>query len=292
MAKKKVTKKKAPAKKKVAKKKAPAKRPAAKKKAPAKKRPTRAAGAKRPSYKASASATKAMTKRRGLFFDLPANSRTQVRVMPRFDKDEDGEQVESIMVKNVLHYNLKDKDGEGIALGCLDEHGTAETGDYCYMCALAEWLAGQEDPNLHKLGTGFGSLEAEQLLYIQAWLYTPGTKEWEGPKIIKIKPTLANKLGDLISSAEDFGQTPFVDPDEGQVVVLTKTGEKKQTRYDVITTGNFINMDDVDENWVKTVIMDLPSKLDVKVWDIDEQKKAAVRTYPDFPWDEIEDDIG
>lgn len=260
---------------------------APKKKAPAKKRPTRAAGAKRPSYRVSAAATKAMTKRKGLFMDLAANTDLYVRVMPRLDGEE------SIFAQTHLHYKMKGKDGADIALGCLEEHGDEDTGYDCYLCQLAEWLAAQEDKNLHKMGTGFGSIEAGEQLYIQAWVFEPSTKEWSGPRLVKCKPTIAGKLGDLIASAEDFGSTPFVDFDEGQIIKLTRTGStKNDTRYEVTPTGEFISMDEVDEHWAKNAIKSLPAKLEVRVWDIDEQKQAAHRAFPDLPWDIIEEDIG
>ena len=247
-------------------------------------------GATRPKFKASAAANRAMTKRKSIYHTLQKGTNT-LRILPRYD--EVGLEQGAIFVLQRLHYDVNSgfpslEDAERkVAPACLQEHGDGN----CYMCNLVEWLKTQDvDERLVDLGE---ELFATKQLQAQAWIWDPSSKTWYGPRIVKIPNGVANDLTDLISVAEDNDMPVFCDPDEGQGVAITRSGEGRYgTKYSVHATGKQQSMDDIDPNWWENCIKDLPAKLEMKVYDIDQQKEVLVNAHPDLPWDLIEEAIG
>jgi hypothetical protein len=256
------------------------------KKAPAKTK----AGATRPKFKASAAANRAMTERKTMFFSFPANTTTTVRIIPRYD--DVGLEQGALFVLQRLHYDveggfsLPNDPQRKIAPACLQEHGDGN----CYMCNLIDWLKAQDDERLQNLGS---DLYATEQLQAQAWILDPSSKDWYGPKIVKVPKSVANDMTNAISMAEDNDMPVFCDPDEGMGMAVTRTGQGRfGTKYSTQLTGKVMSMDDIDPDWWERCIKDLPAKLDMKVLNIDEQKEILVHAHPDLPWDAIEDDIG
>lgn len=268
------------------------------KKAPAKKATpktkTTAAGATRPKFKASAAANRRMTKRESLYHTFQPGVNT-VRIVPRYDAE--GLDKGAIFVLQQLHYGVEGgytslEDAERkVAPACLREHGDGN----CYICNLAEWLARQDDERLASLGDPKAdkNILYTRQLQAQAWLWDPSSKKWYGPRIVKVPGGVANELTDLITVADDNDMPVFCDPDEGQGVAITKTGSGRYgTKYSVHATGKTQSMDAVDPEWWNKCIKDLPTKLAMTTYNIDQQKELLVTAHPDLPWDAIEAEIG
>jgi len=249
-----------------------------------------ASGATRPKFKASAAANRAMTKRQSIYHTLQQGTNT-LRLVPRYD--DEGLAQGAIFVLQRLHYDVNSgfpslEDSERkVAPACLQEHGDGN----CYICNFVEWCKTQGvDERLVELGE---EMYATKQLQAQAWLLDPTSKQWYGPRIVKIPNGVATDLTDLISVAEDNDMPVFCDPDEGQGVAITRTGQGRYgTKYSVHATGKIQSMDDIDPDWWNKCIKDLPAKLDMKVYDIDQQKEMLVNAHPDLPWDLIEKEIG
>ena len=262
-------------KKTAAKKAAPA---AAKGKTSAKAAPARA-GANKPDYNIDPAATQKMTDRKGLFFKFPVGN-TSFRFLPQFNNKP------SIFSKSVLHYTVKTDDMQrNIAPGCLEEHGEGQ----CYICAFVDWLKETEDPVLEKIAK---DLTARPQLNVQAFVQD-ASKEWMGPVIVGVGSKLAQDMSSLLSMAKDNDLPYFCDPYMGETLVVNRVGTGMfDTKYTLMQTGKRGSLDTLILDWESRVIRDLWKKLDVKVLNVTEQKKALHRTYPDLPWQEIQKAIG
>lgn len=250
------------------------------KKKTAKKKTTKKPGLAKPSWSVNAGATRAMTKRSSVFFPLP-QGRTTLRVLPRFDG------ASSLFARSVLHYKTQSLDNaeRNIAPACLREHGDGN----CYLCNLVEFLKASDEPVLAAIGE---DLYPTTNLHLQAFVYDRDTKSWYGPRLVRVPKSVGDKMADLLTVAADNDMPVFCDPENGQGITVIKSGEGLRTRYDVQPTSKFENLDDIVPGWEKQIIKDMWEKLDVKVLDIDKQKRAAFQTWPDLPWAEIEAEIG
>lgn len=258
-----------------------------KKKAPAKKtsaKSTQSAGASRPAYDLDPVETMKQTERKGLFFKFPVGA-TPVRFLPQFKKGE-----RSLFCKTTLHYTVKTEDGQrNIAPACLKVHGSGNGEDFCYICAFIDWLKETGDPMLMKVAD---DLFPSETLNVQAFVQD-AAKEWVGPHIIGVGKKLATEMAGLLNMARDNDLPFFCDPDEGETLVIQRSGTGKfDTKYQLMQTGRRQSLDVLVPNWEKRVFRDLWAKLDVKVLSPKDQKAALYRTYRDLPWREIEKAIG
>lgn len=259
---------------------------AAKKKAPAKKAPAKKtetaaprAGAHKPKYNVDPVANAKITDRKGLFFKFPVGN-TSVRFLPQFNGQG------SIFVRSVLHYTVKTEDMQrNIAPACLKEHGDGE----CYICDFIEWLESHDDKVLKEVAQ---QLRPNNALSVQAFVKN-AAGEWDGPVIIGVSSKLSQEMSNLLNMAKDNDLPYFCDPDMGETLVVTRTGSGKfDTKYQLMQTGKREPLSKLVPGWENKVFPDLWRKLEVKVLNPNEQKKALARTYPDMPWREIEKKLG
>lgn len=256
-----------------------------KKKAVAKKKTTTAkkttAGARRPNMKIDNAANRRITERKTLYYKFPEGN-TVLAVCPPLDGSG------LIFTKTHLHYTLQrdDDPNKKFAPACLRFHGDGN----CYICTFIDHLlTTYDDPIITEiaadLDVGNGST------HIQAFIRDGD--EWIGPKLISLSPGLVSKFRNFLSMDEDMQRPPFASHEGGQTVMVSRTGTTKyNTRYDAQLTGQFHNLDDLIPDWYSRAHKDVLAKLDIKVLDIDEQKAALYRTFPDLPWKDIEDAIG
>ena len=91
-------------------------------------------GLNKPTFKVNVAASKKSTERKTLFLDIKPDTSVRLRILPPVT--EDG----MIFAKAVNHFKLKNEEGFGLALACLDEHGDENTGTSCYLCNLVKML--------------------------------------------------------------------------------------------------------------------------------------------------------
>ena len=240
-------------------------------------------GLNRPTFKVNIAANTKTTERKTVFFDIKPDTSARLRIMPPVS--EDG----AIFTKVVNHFQLKNEEGFGMALACLDEHGNDETDTDCYLCDLVKYLS-DGDKGYQKVAK---LLRASPRWYLQAFVYDKDSGTYVGPKLVGVSKTTAEAINAILVSQEDSGDDFFCDPDNGQDIVITRRGSGLNTKYTVAPTGNKVSLDEAIPGWEDKIITDIYGAMDLRVFDVDEQKRAVVRTFGDeLEWEEIEAAIG
>lgn len=238
----------------------------------------------KPTFKVNTGANKKATERKTIFHDLKPDTTTRLRVVPPVT--EDG----LIFTKVTNHFKLKNDENFGMALACLGDHGNDETGEKCYICELVDYLRKTGDKGDAKIA---GDLRASPRWYLQAFVYDKDSGEYFGPKLIGLSKTTADAVNDLLISQEDSGDDFFCDPENGQDISIKRTGSGLNTKYTVMPTGQKKNLDDIIPGWQDKLIMDVYAAIDLKLEDMDGQKRAVYRTFNDeLDWEAIEERVG
>lgn len=238
-------------------------------------------GANKPTFQIDVDANTAITKRNSTFIDFPANTTTTLRVVPPLDGSG------MIFTKQRKHFQILTETGDRkIAPGCLEYHGDGT----CYMCAFVNWAMAQPDAVLQLIAD---DIKASDSVYIQCYVWDIGSKTWQGPKFAKFTPNTASQMSVMLQTARDNGMPMFPDPSQGQSITVNRKGAgRNDTKYLVQPTGFVVALDKVDPNWLTNCAKSVPDKLDLTVYDINDQKRALQRTFPDLPWKRIQEAIG
>lgn len=230
--------------------------------------------------KLNLSKTIATTARDGLFFDIKPDSRNVLRFLP--PTQENG----SLFFLNVNHFNLKSDEDKGMALACGDVH--RNDGDDCYLCKVAEWLKRTGEDDIAQ------KIRPSKNYYAQVLV---GSKDAEGqwtfsgPKMVRFSQTGADAIIEILKAQELVDDDFACDPHNGQNIVFSRNGAGLQTKYSAQAMGNKNDLDEIFPGW-ESKLLDIPEKLDMKIWDNDEMKAALVHTFGDvIDWDALEADI-
>lgn len=240
-------------------------------------------GANRPTFRVDVAANKKATEKKSVFYDLKPDTTNRLRILPPVS--EDG--LLFTLVSN--HFRLKSDEGFGMALACLGEHGTADTGDDCYLCNLVNLLrkGDKADQKVAK------DLAASKRWYLQCFVYDKAADNYFGPKLVGLSRTTAEAVQDILNSQADVGDDFFCDPDQGQDIIITRKGSGMNTRYTVSPTGKKMSLDDVFPGWEDKIMTDIMKVIDLRIHDQDDQKKAAYRSFGDaLDWEAIQSEIG
>lgn len=233
----------------------------------------------RPTFKPNIKASTKSLERKTAFYDLKPDTVTRLRVLPPVA--EDG----LIFYKVTNHFQLKNEEDQGTALSCLCEHGTAETGDDCYLCDLVKHLRRTGDKGDDAVAS---KLRASPRWYVQAYIYDKDSDGYIGPKLIGLSKTTAEALNDLMVAQDDSGDGLFCDEDEGQDITITRKGAGLKTKYSVAPTGKVISLDEAIPGWEDKILTDVWASFDLKLEDRDGQRRAVQRTYGDqLDWETI-----
>lgn len=239
-------------------------------------------GLNRPTFSVNISANKKATAKKSVFYDLAPDTATRVRVLPPVT--EDG------MLFTVVanHFKLKNEEGMGTALACLREHGNDEIGTECYLCELSSFLR-NGDKGDKKISN---DIYASRRWYLQCLIYDKDDGYF-GPKLVGLSRTTAEKVQNVLTTQDDVGDDYFCDPDKGQDLVITRTGSGLKSRYDVQPTGKKVALDEIFPEWETQILTDVYKAIDLKIFDVDEQKKTALRTFGDeVDWEAVQEAIG
>lgn len=233
----------------------------------------------RPTFKPNIKASTKSLERKTPFYDLKPDTVTRVRVLPPVS--EDG----MIFYKVTNHFQLKGEEDQGIALACLHEHGTDETGEDCYICDLVKLLRRSGDKGDDAIAS---KLRASPRWYVQAYIYDKDSDSYIGPKLIGLSKTTAEALNDLMVAQDDSGDGLFCDPDEGQDITITRKGAGLKTKYTVAPTGKVISLDEAIPGWEDKIMTDVWGSFELKLMDRDGQRRAVQRTFGDqLDWEYI-----
>lgn len=238
---------------------------------------------KKPTFKVNVAASRKSTERKTLFADIKPDTTMQLRVAPPVT--EDG----MIFAKVTNHFRLKNEEGFGLALACLEEHGDKDTGEDCYLCSVQKILR-NGDKAEQKIAD---SIKASPRWYLQAWIFDKESNTYIGPKLVGVSKTTAEAINDILVAQEDSGDAYFCDVEKGQDIRITRRGSGLNTKYTVAPTGKQMPLSKVCSNWEEKIIMDVYGALELKIQDPDEHKRALFRTFEDeIDWDNIQDLIG
>jgi len=238
-------------------------------------------GARKPNYQIDADASSALTKRNSEFVTFDANTTTTLRVVPPLDGSG------LLFTKLRLHYQILAETGERkMAPACLEYHGDGQ----CYICDFIRWAKEQPDGIVQKIAE---EIRASEYVYVQCYVFDVASKTWHGPKLAKFTPNTGSQMSVMLQTARDNGMPMFPDPDQGQSITVNRKGSgKNDTRYLVQPTGFQVPLDKVDPRWEKNCAKSVFEKLAPTIYNIDDQKRALHRTFPDLPWDRIQKAIG
>lgn len=237
----------------------------------------------KPTFKVNLGANRKATERVTAFYDLKPDTTTRMRIVPPVT--EDG----LLFVKITNHFQLKNEEGFGTALACLCEHGTTDTGQSCYLCQLSGHLR-SGDKGDKALAN---KIKASPRWYVQAYIWDKTENSYIGPKLVGLSKTTAEKIQSILVAQDETDDDYFCDPEAGQDLIIKRVGAGLNTEYTVLATGKKTNLDDVIPDWSDRLMRDVLKVIDLKLEDIDGQKRAVYRTFEDeLDWDTIQEAIG
>lgn len=240
------------------------------------------AGAIRPTYDVDPDVVRKQTARKSMFYNFEDGT-TIFRLLPQFKAG-----AKSMFVESMLHHVLLKEDGENkYAPGCLGYYRD----EPCYICKFVNWVYRMGPP---LLTDQIEQLAARSKLTGQIFVQDRVSKNWEGPFLVAMPKKTATTMGTWLRMAKEMGTPYFCDPILGSNVALSKSGKGLGTRYEVALVPRVESLDTLIPGWEDKVFLDLDEKLTptISVLTIEEQKAALHRTFPNFPWSNIQADIG
>lgn len=226
------------------------------------------AGLNSPFFKPSVKANRQSTKRKSIFYDVKADTSVRLRVLP--PTRDDG----MIFTVAYNHFNLKNDEGFGTALACLNEHG--DESEQCLLCQVVKALWKTKDKGDAKLAD---KLNVSPRWYLQAFVYED--ESYKGPYLVGVSRTTADQFNDLMDVQEDAGVPLYTDIDEGTDVIIARKGSGLKTKYNVQLFGTPTPLEDMIPGFMDKVITDVYGALDLKIEDRAGQQKALARTFGD-----------
>lgn len=240
--------------------------------------------AERGTFKVNVKANIESTKRKTVFYDLKPDTTTRLRVIPPVDDSG------MIFAQSVNHFKMKNEDGFGIALACLNHHAENADDEPCFLCKLVDYLYNSGDKSDAKIAK---DIKASSRWYLQAFIAEKGDDgklSYMGPKLVGLSKTTAEAVSGLLADQDKVGTPLFCDVEQGQDIVITRTGAGLQSRYRLSQTSQLANLDEAIPGWEDKILTDVYDSLNLKIVTPDEQAKIVLATFGDvLDWDAIEE---
>jgi hypothetical protein len=237
----------------------------------------------KPNVQANLNASKQGSK----FVKVDENSTLRVRFLPTTHPEG------LLTYTTTSHFKLKEEadDGgvKGMALACLSDHGD----EPCYICDLIKAL--------NKTGDKAGAKIAKQLRGSTRYNYqvlvaekqSDGTWKYGKPVILGLPKGASEDLAQLLANMELMGQPDFADVNEGQDILISRSGTGLSTKYRIDRTGEKVDLDEVYPNWENDFMEDVWDALNLRVFTRDAMKRAAQFTYSEeVDWEQMADEFG
>lgn len=207
---------------------------------------------------------KAITVSRGVFW-TPVVGANHIRILPPADYLTNPEA--TFFFDAVLHHGFKDEDARRRALPCLRYH--SDSGEDCPACIVEEWVMANGTPPQQDV---VQNMQGRPRTYYNI-IYRQG----EFPNV-QIWGSSAKIRDDIIAQLDVPGFEGMLDPEEGNDIVLTRTGTGMQTRYrvDPMTKASSVGVPD----W-QTKAFDLADRLLIKI------SEAEMKTYLKASYDGV-----
>ena len=233
-------------------------------------------------YKVNVKANLETTKSDSIFVDIKQDSTRRLRFLPPVN--EDG----TLFTKIVNHFKLKSDDDppRGMAVGCNDHF----KGEPCYYCALSKTLKKHGDKAEKKIGDDIRASARYYAPVLVAEKNEDGEWEYEQKvKLVGLPKTAVDEISSILVQQQMVDDDYFCDADNGQDVLITRTGTGFNTKYKISLTGMKMPLSDVieDEDAVEG-IDDVVEACSVNFQGYPEQRETAVRTFgDDLDWDAL-----
>lgn len=245
---------------------------------------------KRPGFAASAAATAAAMRGNSKFFDMSPNTTAMVRFLPPAFPDG------RIFFQTMNHFGMKDPQdpARGVALACLKEHGTEETGKKCWICDVIDFLGKKGTADQKKIIKGKGSLSVGSKYYAQVLIGEKSGDGWKynRPVLMALNFNGATAVQSVQQRCEFMNIKSFTDPDEGQSLLITRNdsgGSNNKVTYSAERTGLVERLDDIYPTWVEEFMQDIPTAVDLKIMNREQQKAYVKHSFGErIDWEVLE----
>ncbi len=222
------------------------------------------------------------------FFSIAPDSTELLRFLPA--PKEDG----FMWYPATNHYGVVSQDKKKVALACLHKHGNAETGKKCLMCAVDSYF----QDNAEELGLdeeAASRLRPTTRHYaqiIRATVVDGKVSGWSRPMLTQFSATAAADVQTIFDSQRRFGQPLANDIDQGQGILVTRTGQGFKTKYKAERTGEIVSLDIIRPTWADEFMTDLYKEIGLNVATPAQQLAYLRITFPALDWEEIVTAVG
>lgn len=242
-------------------------------------------GLKRPGFVSSPSANASVLAGEQKFIKMKEGESMMLRFLPA--PKEDG----ILFYPATNHYGLKNQDGKDLAIACLHQHGTKDTGKDCVICKVVKYLADNSDydEEIYKRLTPSTRYYTQVLV---ANIVDKKVRDWTAPKLIAWSKTAAGNIQTVFENQEKFGDPVGYDIDEGQALIVTRTGTGFATKYAAERTGKVVSLDEIRPTWGDEFMEDLYAEIGLNVATATQQMAYLRISIPTVDWDQVFADLG
>ena len=222
------------------------------------------------------------TKTDSVYLDLKEDETRRVRFLP--PNRADG----ALFTKIVNHFRLKTDDDppRGMAVACLDHF----RGEDCYLCNLSRTLKKNGDKAERQIGDDIRASARFYAPVLVAERNDDGKWEYHGPKLLGLPKTAVEDVNAILLQQDMAGDDFFCEAENGQDILITRTGKGFQTKYKASASGQKNNLDDIFPTWEEKFIQAVEDEVGLQFMSNDDQRTAAVRTFGDeLDWDALAD---
>lgn len=223
------------------------------------------------------------TKTDSIFLDLKEDEARRVRFLP--PNRADG----ALFTKVVQHFKLKTEDDppRGMAVACNHHYKDED----CYLCNLSKILKRDGDKAERKLGDDIRPSQRFYAVVLAAERNEQGEWEYSGPKLLGLPKTAVEQVNGILLAQDMSGDDFFCDVDNGQDIIITRTGKGFQTKYSAQATGQKNDLNVIFPDWEDKFIEDMDEALGLNHVSNEDMRAAAVRTYgDDLDWDTLSEE--
>lgn len=195
----------------------------------------------RPGFQTNVDRTSKGVARGTVYLDIKPDQSLNLRFTPTSNEDGD------VFFESAQHFKFK-HEGEKRAFACLRVHGNADTGTECPIC---EALEAAEATMTKKDFKKFADLHKQSLRWHAQVIpvYPEDAPKADQTFIIGLSQTTAQKVSKILKNERDMRQPLLTDPDEGQIIQISRTGSGFNTEYDVLPLGVRVSLDTLLPTW-------------------------------------------
>ena len=239
----------------------------------------------RKGFRVNVKANMEVTASDSIYVDIKQDTTRRLRFLPPVDDSG------RIFTKIVNHFKLKTDDDppRGMAPACLRHFKDEE----CYLCDLSESLKKSKDKNERALGDEIRASARYYAPVVVAEKNAEGVWEYgDRVKLVGLPKTGVDDVNAILLQQDMVGDDYFCDEENGQDLLLTRTGFKYQTKYKPSATGIKMPLEKVMPDWEDKQIKDVAEVSRLKFLTYEEQEEAARRTFgDDVEWADHEMDV-